>query len=95
MAEPNIRLASSLSPGPESRCGASGDRGADRGDREAVGRSTLERECRRLASKEPPNVPQGLDGVEVVRVLFVSARAKGAPSKCNGVLVVDASVVMR
>lgn len=58
-------------------------------------RSMLERECRRLASKELPHVPRGLDGVEIVRVLFVPARAKAAPSKCNGVFIVDAAAVMR
>ena len=58
-------------------------------------RSMLERESRRLATKELPHVSQSLDGVEIVRVLFVPARAKGAPSKCNGVLVVDAAAVMR
>ncbi len=58
-------------------------------------RSMLERECRRLASRELPQVPQDLGGVEIVRALFVPARAKGARSKCNGVLVVDAAAVLR
>ena len=57
-------------------------------------RSMLDRETRRLAAKEPPDLRNDTSNVETIRVLFVPTLAEGAPRLLNGVRVMDAAAVM-
>jgi len=57
-------------------------------------RSMIDRETRRLAAREMPDLSGNVDDTEILRVLFVPALASGAPVRLNGVRVVDAAAVM-